>query len=222
MKTILLIIFTFGVLGTVGLQGIPQTFGLSCSITLFAESYERHDLLLYGKLVEKEILFPFSENQKLTTLTFDTIKVYKGEFSNTFTIKANLFWDDYYREGEEYILFADKDGEKYLRELCVPDYLASPSIIKFLDENTAENLLKSNVTSLYGIPQGTELEDIDIRMNTYSDLNRAEIVNGTRSLDSYVVGAGNYAITWFGALQILIILSVIGIPAYLIYRRKRK
>lgn len=219
MKTRLLIIFVIGIIGITGFYAVPQAFALSCGIPLFTESYERHDLLLHGKLVEKELLFPDSLYSKRTTLTFDTIKVYKGEFSKTFTIKADLSWDDYYREGEEYILFADKDGVSYLRELCVPDYLASSSMIEFLD-NPSKN---SEIRSLYEIPQGSELEDIDIRMNVYSDLNRAEIVNGTRNLDLYVVVAGSYGMTWWGALQIMIIvLPVIGIIIVTIFIIKRK
>lgn len=219
MKTRLLIIV--GIIGIIGFYAVPQAFALSCGVPLFTESYERHDLLLHGKLVEKELLFPDSIYSKKTTLTFDTIKVYKGEFSETFTIKADLSWDDYYREGEEYILFADKDGDSYLRELCVPDYLASPSIIEFLD-NPSKN---PEMSSLYDIPQGSELEDIDIRMNTYSDLNRAEITNGTRNLDAYIIGAGDYGMTWWGALQIMMImLPIVGIiiAAIFIIRRKRK
>ncbi len=95
--------------------------------------------MLHGKLVEKEILLPVWENQKLTRLTFDTINVYKGEINEIFTIKANLSWDDYYVEGDEYVLFADKDENDYFRDLCVPDYLASPSMIKFLNEYTTES-----------------------------------------------------------------------------------
>jgi hypothetical protein len=144
--------------------------------------------------------------------------VYKGEFSSSFTIKADLSWDDFYREGEEYVLFADKDGSDYRRDLCVPNYLASSSIIKFLDDPSKD----SEIYFLYNLLSGGELEDIDIRMNTYSDLNRAEIRNGTSNLGSYVFSSENYAMTWFGALQILIILVIVGIISYLIYRRTRK
>ncbi len=219
MKTRLLIIS--GIIGIIGFYAVPQAFALSCGIPLFTESYERHDLLLHGKLVEKEILFPDSVYSKHTSLTFDTIKVYKGEFSKTFTIKADLSWDDFYREGEEYVLFADKDGSGYLRELCVPNYLASSSIIKFLDDPSKD----SEIYFLYNLLSESELEDIDKKMTAYSDLNRAEIVNGTRTLDSYVVGAGSYGMTWGGALQIMIILLfVVGIilAAKFIIKRKRK
>jgi len=188
---------------------------INCS--LFSESYERHDLLLHGKLVEKEILFPVWENQKLTTLTFDTINVYKGEIDKTFTIKANLSWDDYYIEGEEYVLFADKDGDDYLRDLCVPDYLASLSIIKFLNGYSTENIMLSDVTSLYDVVRGFERDDLDLKLNTYANQNRDETAGS-----GYVVETSNYAITWFGALQILIILAIVGIIAYLIYKRTRK
>ena len=218
MKTRVLIVIA--VVGVVSIFTLPQTFALSCGIPLFTESYERHDLLLHGKLVEKEILFPLSENSKLTTLTFDTIKVYKGDFSKTFTIKANLSWDDYYREGEEYVLFADKDGDKYFRDLCVPDYLASPSIIKFLDKYSLKEPLDSDVRSLYGVVQGFERDDLDIKINIYANQNRAEAANATGS--GYVIETENYALTWFGALQIIIIGALVGISGYVIYRKKRK
>ncbi|PIY90288.1 MAG: hypothetical protein COY74_02300, partial [Nitrosopumilales archaeon CG_4_10_14_0_8_um_filter_34_8] len=61
--------------------------------------------------------------------------------------------------------------------------------------------------------------------NTYSNLNRAEIVDGTRPLDSYIIQNGNFAMTWFGALQIMmIVLLVVGIivASIFIIRRKRK
>jgi len=154
---------------------LPQSSALSCAIPSFMESYDRHDLLLHGKLVEKELLHPESENQKMTTLTFDTIKVYKGEFSKTITVTANLSWDDYYREGEEYVLFADKDGDGYLRELCVGDFVSSPSIIKFLDEFLLDPTIGDDVLSLYDVVQGFEADDLDIRMNEYSSLNRGEM-----------------------------------------------
>ncbi len=155
---------------------LPQSSALSCEVPPFMESYDRHDLLLHGKLVEKELLYPESENQKMTSLTFDTIKVYKGEFSKTITITANLSWDDYYREGEAYVLFADKDGDDYLRELCVGDYVSSPSIIKFLDEFLLDPTIGDDVLSLYDVVQGFERDDLDIRINKYSSLNREPLV----------------------------------------------
>jgi len=38
----------------------------------------------------------------------------------------------------------------------------------------------------------------------------------------YVVETRNHVITWFGTLQILIILGIVGIVAFLIYRIIRK
>ena len=147
--------------------------------------------------------------------------MYKGEFSNSFTIKADLSWDDYYREGQDYILFIDKDENGYLRDLCVPDYLASPSLIEFLDADYKN----PEIRSLYDLLSGDELEDIDIRISTYSDLNRAEIRNGTGNLGSFVVTSENYAMTWWGALQIIVIvlfiIAILIISVWVI-RRKRK
>jgi len=220
MKISFLIILALGITG-IAILNISQTFALSCGIPLFTESYDKHDLLLYGKLVERKILFPDALSNKHTTLVFDTIKVYKGELSETFTIKADLSWDDYYREGQEYVIFADKYENGYIRDLCVPDYLASPSIIEFLDGD----FRNSEIRLLYDLLEGSELKDMDNRMNTYSNLNRAEIVNGTRPLDSYIIQNGNFAMTWFGALQIMmIVLLVVGIivASIFIIRRKRK
>lgn len=214
MKIKFLIII--GIIVTVSVQEIPQTFALSCAISLFSESYEKHDLLLHGKLVEKNI-GRFWENQKMTTLTFETINVYKGEIDKTFSIKANLFWDDYYIEGKEYVLFADKDENDYFQDVCVPYYLASPSIIKFLNDYSTENILLSDVTSLYDVVQGFERDGLDLKLTQYANQNRDESAGSV-----YVVQTSNYAFTWFGALQILVILTLVGIVAYLIYRRKRK
>jgi hypothetical protein len=219
MKTRFLIILVFGLMTIMGFSILP-VYGLSCALPLFTESYEGHDILLHGTLVEKEILLPIWENQKLTTLTFDTITVYKGEFTNTFTVEANLSWDDYYRIGEEYVLFADKDGDDYLRDLCVPNYIASKAIIKFLDEYF-ENPSDIDTRSLYDVVQGFERDDLDIKRQTYSNLNRNDVVNNPVG-SGYVVSSGEYTMTWFGALQLLIIISIIGIPVYVIYRRKRK
>jgi len=169
------ILIVIAMVGLVSLT-LPQSSALSCVIPPFMESYDRHDLLLHGKLVEKELLFPESENQKMTTLTFDTIKVYKGDFSKTITVTANLSWDDYYREGQEYVLFADKDGDGYLRELCVGDYVSSPSIIKFLDEFLLDPTIGDDILSLYDVVQGFEADELDIRINQYSSLNREPLV----------------------------------------------
>ena len=69
-------------------------FALSCSVPIFEEAYERHDLLLHGKLVDKSAPLLF---EKETVLVFETIKVYKGEHRDEFTVRADLSWDDYYR-----------------------------------------------------------------------------------------------------------------------------
>ena len=210
------ILLILGIIATASFQGTPPTFALSCSISLFSESYEKHDLLLHGKLVEKNIL-PVWENQKLTSLTFDTINVYKGEISETFTVKANLTWDDYYVEGEEYVLFADEDENGYYRDDCVPNYLSSPSIIKFLDEYSAKNIPISDVTSLYDVVQGFERDRLDLKLNQYANQNREETQNS-----GYVVETSEYAITWFGVLQVLIIMVIVGILTFMIYRKVRK
>ena len=214
MKNSVLIIIAMIVIVT--LQGTPQTFALSCGIPLFSESYEKHDLLLHGKLVEKNVV-SFWENQKLTTLTLETISVYKGEIDNKFSIKANLSWDDYYVVDEEYVLFADKDENGYFRDDCVPNYIASPSIIAFLDNHSSGNFQQSDVTSLYDVVHDFERIELDMKLNQYSNQNRENSAE-----DGYVVETSNYAITWFGALQILIIVSIVGIALYLIYRRFKK
>jgi len=215
MKYFVILLILIGVVGMIA----SPAYGLSCGIPLFSESYERHDLLLHGKLVEKKI--PDFLSNKHTTLIFDTIKVYKGEFSSSFTIKADLSWDDYYREGEEYVLFIDKDENGYFRDLCVPDYLTSSSIIEFLDSDYKN----PEIRSMYDLLEETELEDMYIRTSAYSDLNRAEIRNGTGNLGSFVVTSENFALTWWGALQItIIVLSIIAIliVSVLVIRRKRK
>ena len=53
MKTRFMIII--GMIVAASLQSVPQTFALSCGIPLFSESYEKHDLLLHGKLIEKNL-----------------------------------------------------------------------------------------------------------------------------------------------------------------------
>ena len=148
----------------------------------------------------------------------DAINVYKGEHNNeSFTIQANLTWDDYYVEGEEYVLFADEDENGYYRDDCVPNYLSSPSIIKFLDEYSAKNIPISDVTSLYDVVQGFERDRLDLKLNQYANQNREETQNS-----GYVVETSEYAITWFGALQVLIIIVIVGILTFMIYRKVRK
>ncbi len=53
MNTMILMIVVFGMITVTGFSILPA-YGLSCGIPFFTESYERHDLLLHGKLVEKE------------------------------------------------------------------------------------------------------------------------------------------------------------------------
>ena len=214
MKPCFLIIM--GIIIVASLQAAPQTSALSCGVPLFSESYEKHDLLLHGKLVEKNIV-SFWENQKLTTLTFETINVYKGESDNTFSIKANLSWDDFYVQGEEYVLFADRDENGYFRDDCVPNYIASPSIIKFLDNYSSENILTSDVRSLYDIVRGFERDELDMKINQYSNQNRE---NSTEH--GYVVETRDYAITWFGSLQVLVVLGIVATVAYVVFWRIKK
>ncbi|MGY5148379.1 MAG: hypothetical protein ACW9W4_10315 [Candidatus Nitrosopumilus sp. bin_7KS] len=147
----------------------PQTFALSCGIPPFDEVYKRHDLLLHGKLIEK---FNPPLITKQTTLVFETITVYKGEPQDQFTVKADLSWDDYYRLGEEYVLFADKQDDHYFRDLCVSNYISSKEIIKFLDDYIDGKVTGHNVFSLYDLVSNFELKKIYSKMDLYTKINR--------------------------------------------------
>ena len=146
-----------------------QAFALSCGIPSFEEAYNRHDLLLHGKLVEKNTP-PLVT--KTTTLVFETINVYKGEYHDKFTVKADLSWDDYYREGEEYVLFADKQEDHYYRDLCVSDYIAAKEIVKFLDDYVEGKTTGNNVFRLYDLVSIFEMRQLESKMNLYSQINR--------------------------------------------------
>ncbi len=174
MKTILAISL-ISILAISISQSSHQADALSCGPPKFSGAFLEHDLLLHGNLIEKEIDYIEYSHEKQATLTFETIKVYKGQNQDKFTIDADLTWDDYYREGSDYVLFADKDGDNYIRELCVGDYVSSPSIIKFLDEFLDEPEIGDDVFSLYDVVRGFERDDLDIRINVYSSLNKDEI-----------------------------------------------
>jgi len=146
-----------------------QAFALSCGIPPFEDAYKQHDLLLHGKLIEKNTP-PLVT--KITTLVFETINVYKGEHQDKFTVKADLSWDDYYREGEEYVLFADKEKDHYYRDLCVSDYIAAKEIVKFLDEYVEGKTTGNNVFRLYDLVSIFEMMQIESKMNLYSQINR--------------------------------------------------
>lgn len=220
MKSFAIFLIFVGLFGFFILYTPVSAFALSCGIPLFIESYNRHDLLFHGTLVEKKIQFPDSLYQKRTTLVFDTINVYKGEFSQKITVSADLSWDDYYRQGEEYVLFADRDGKSYFRDLCVPDYVASPAIIKFLDEYDSEYSSDVEVTSLYSLVLGFERNILDTKKSLYSEMNRDESTNPISS--GYVVETVDNGLTLFGMLQVVVIVIIILIPVYLIYRRRKK
>ena len=159
----------FIIIASIILVAPDQASALSCGIPSFEEAYNRHDLLLHGKLVEKNIP-PLVT--KTTTLVFETISVYKGEYQDKFTVKADLSWDDYYREGEEYVLFADKQEDHHYRDLCVSDYIAAKEIVKFLDEYVEGKATGSNVFRLYDLVSIFEMMQLESKMNLYSQINR--------------------------------------------------
>lgn len=144
-------------------------FALSCAVPVFEEEYERHDLLLHGKLVDKRAPPPLA---KETTLVFETIKVYEGERHDEFTIKADLSWDDHYREGEKYVLFADKRDDHYYRGLCVGDYIATKGIVTFLDEYGEDRAIGLGVSSLYDVVSAFEAQELEFKMDLYGKTNR--------------------------------------------------
>ena len=220
MKFFVIFLIFIGLSGFSILYNPASSLALSCGIPLFTESYNRHDLLFHGTLVEKETQFPDSLYQKRTILVFDTINMYKGEFNQIITVTADLSWDDYYRQGEEYVLFADREGESYFRDLCVPDYIASSAIIEFLDEYDSENSSGVGVTSLYSLVLGSERNILDTKKSLYSEMNHDESTNQIGS--GYVVETTDNGLTWFGMLQVIVIATIIVIPACLIYRRRKK
>jgi len=146
-----------------------HAFALSCGIPPFEEAYKRHDLLLHGKLIEKNTS-PLVT--KTTNLVFDTIHVYKGGHQDKFTVRADLSWDDYYREGEEYVLFADKKEDHYYRDLCVSDYIATKEIVRFLNDYVEGKVTGHNVSHLYDLVSGFEKTQLESKMNLYSKINR--------------------------------------------------
>ena len=154
-----------------------QSDALSCGIGPFVESFERHDLLLHGILIEKYIdrtgmVFGSSDGGKLSTLVFETITVYKGEHQDQFAIQADLSWDDDYIPGAEYVLFADKKDAHYLRELCVGQYIAFPQIIQFLNSYPLNITSGIGVHSLYDLVTGDDKIRLDNLRSLYADINR--------------------------------------------------
>ena len=152
-----------------------QVDALSCGISPFTESFNRHDLLLHGILIEKHIdrtEVGNSRDTPLSTLVFETISVYKGEHQDQFTINANLSWDDWYVVGAEYVLFAEKYGDSYLRELCVGQYIAFPQIIQFLDSYPLNVTSGIGIHSLYDLVTGDDKIRLDNLMSLYNDVNR--------------------------------------------------
>ena len=175
MKTRLLIIFGIIMLVVTSTTSVPNSAkALSCGISPFTESYNRYDLLLHGILIEKNIDRTSFGNTRdaLSTLVFETITVYKGEHQNRFTVKADLSWDDYYIEGVDYILFADKNSDHYLRDLCVPDYVAFPQMIQFLDAYPLNLAAGIGVHSLRDLVTGDDKIRQDNLLNLYTDINR--------------------------------------------------
>ncbi len=142
---------------------------LSCGIPKFSEEFENHDLLLHGILVQKEFKFT-EEPEDIAVLTFEPITVYKGNLQERYEIEANLYWDDIYQEGEQYVLFADNIGDEYIRELCVGNYLASPLMIEFLDAFSVNPKVDFGVSHLYDLehfsPQ--KLYEDSINPETYT------------------------------------------------------
>ena len=149
---------------------------LSCGLPPFTESFSQHDLLLHGVLVEKNIdrtsVLGNTDYNRLSTLVFDTISVYKGDHQDQFTIKADLSWDDYYIEGVDYVLFADKKDDYYIRDLCVPDYIAFPQIIQFLDSYPINLATGMGVYSLYDLVTDDDKIRLWNLMDLYNNINR--------------------------------------------------
>ena len=161
--------FVIFLVASIALIAPDPAFALSCVVPPFEEAYERHDLLLHGKLVDRSAPLPVLET---TTLVFETIKVYKGEHRDEFTVQADLSWDDHYREGEEYVLFADKRYVHYYRELCVGNYIATKGIVKFLDDYTEGKATGQDVSSLFDVVSDFEREELQSKMYLYSKINR--------------------------------------------------
>ena len=184
--------FVISLVASIALVTPDPTFALSCGIPPFEEAYERHDLLLHGKLVDKSA--PPLVAKKTTTLVFETIKVYKGEHHDEFTVKADLSWDDYYREGEEYVLFADKRYDHYYRELCVGDYIATKGIVKFLDDYNEGKATGYRVSSLYDTASDFEMEELVSKMDLYTKINR-----GNDFLNSLINEKADYSYSDFEA-----------------------
>jgi hypothetical protein len=150
---------------------------LSCGVGPFVESFERHDLLLHGILTEKNIdrteaWLGNPGNGGLSTLVFETITVYKGEYQDQFIIQADLSWDDDYIPGAEYVLFADKKDDHYLRELCVGQYIAFPQIIQFLNSYPLNITSGIGIHSLYDLVTGDDKIRLDNLRSLYADINR--------------------------------------------------
>ena len=166
------------IVGSASFDAKQEVNALSCAIPPFTEAFDGHDLLLHGTLTDKQPTNQRGLVGQLTMLTFDAIKVYKGEQKDTFQIKADLSHDDFYRIGGDYVLFADKDdgndGGIYLRDLCMSNYVSAKKITGFLDEYVSNPSVGEGIYDLHDVVGFPDLYALDAKIQTYIELNRGD------------------------------------------------
>lgn len=205
MKTKFMTLFLIALFPLFGFINNAQA--LSCALPQFGTEYDNSDYVLHGKVLEKNY---YAWDSRMPVVTFEVLESFKGNMSGQISVSVNENWDYKFENGFEYVIFVQKTEFSFEIDQCSPEFLAFPSIVEIIRQvSMSEEDMRSATPNIF-YESLTEQEKLEFEsINNLIQEKRVERWDSGSQRQLTIIA-------------FLLIIPIIGVSVFAIFRRKRK
>ena len=181
---------------------------LSCAIPNLGDVFDKSDYVFHGKVLDKNYL---TWDLRMPIVTFQILESFKGNAYEEISIIVNEMWDYQFEDGFEYVVFVYREELSLQTDPCWPKFQAHQSTIEIIKQLAIPNHeMRSNLVNVvYESLSETELRQFEENQKIIQE-KKLERWNDVTSQRQTII------------LASIILIPIIGIVAFLTFRRKRK
>ena len=206
MKIRLLIIFLVALLSLFGFVNNAQS--LSCALPQLDTEYNKSDYVLHGKVLDK---YYYVWDSRVPVVTFEVLESFKGNTDDLMSVSVNETWNYQFEDGFEYIIFVQNTEFSLEIDQCSPVFLAFPSVVDIIRQvSMSEGDVRSATPKVF-YESLTKQEKLEF-----------ELINNLiqeKKVERWDSGSNQRQLTVFA---FLLIIPIIGVFVFVIFRRKIK
>jgi hypothetical protein len=175
---------------------------------ILGDVFDKSDYVFHGKVSDKNYL---TWDHQMPVVTFQVLESFKGNAYDQISITVNEMWDYLFEEGFEYVVFVYREELSLQTDPCWPKFHAFPTTLEIARQLTIpEHQMRSNsVNVVYESLTSQELEQLEENQKIIQE-KRLERWDSVTSQRQFIIVA------------FLLIIPVVGISVFVIFRRKRK